>query len=944
MKTRSLKRLAAFLLSFVMVLGMCAFPAPQRAEAAENITFTAVADQKDLSRGDTVNVTVSMSGNSGNIYGMIFRIYYDSEVVEPVIGSNNRPAITQGDAVPGNGALVQMGPTADQLAGRVNMVVVSPSDAFKDGTVLTASFKVKEDARAGEFAFGFRDIEITDLMGNQNTNFTVNDQTAGLNVSVPVTGISLDRTSMTLAKGTTGQLTAAVEPADAAASIQWSSSNAQVASVDENGLVTANAAGEAVITAKAGDKSASCSVRVTNPLTGITIVSEDGRDTLNKGQTLQLSVQYEPADAEGDKTAAWTSSDPSVAEIDGNGLVTALKDGTTTITATVGSLTDTFAITVQEVPLVSISLNKTETLIHRGESEKLTVSYNPENTTDDRRVTWTSSDPSSVTVDADGNVTAAALGGAVITAKVGNHTAQCVVSVDAPLQSIEPEQTEISMIKNQTAEIRYTLNPSDTTSDKTVTMTSSDESVVTVDENGVLTAKSAGSAVITLSGAEGITAQVNVTVTEIPIDSVVLSRQSVTVERGETAELTAAITPADTTDEDTTITWTSSDESVVTVNPAKSESGEAVTIQATDKGGRAVITAETANGKTAQCEVHVPIHMESIELGDPFDMLRGQTTTLEVTYNPENTDDDRDVTWTSSDPSVASVDAETGVIKALKEGTAEITAATTKTAEPFTDSVEVTVKENHLDEEAAEGLTFNGPEDPVLKGQKIYMTDYLTLDQIVEEGKITDDITAEWSVEDETVASIDQSGCLTGLKEGGTTVKVLIRATDGNGEEIGVYELETTVQVKEIPLESIAFDKVITEMKVGEKATLGILYNPENTTDDREVTWTSSDPSVLSVDNGTLTANKAGKAVITAKAGDKSVSCEITVKENQSGNGGQAGSDGQSGDNGSGNAAGKNEGGNVQTGDAAPVGAWAAVLVFAAAAVAAVIALKRKMR
>ena len=48
-------------------------------------------------------------------------------------------------------------------------------------------------------------------------------------------------------------------------------------------------------------------------------------------------------------------------------------------------------------------------------------------------------------------------------------------------------------------------------------------------------------------------------------------------------------------------------------------------------------------------------------------MLRGQTTTLEVTYNPENTDDDRDVTWTSSDPSVASVDAETGVIKALRQ-------------------------------------------------------------------------------------------------------------------------------------------------------------------------------------------------------------------------------------------------------------------------------------
>src|SRR5699024_12677064 len=114
---------------------------------------------------------------------------------------------------------------------------------------------------------------------------------------------------------------------------------------------------------------------------------------------------------------------------------------------------------------------------------------------------------------------AVGIGSAKITAKVGNHTDVCVVTVDAPLESIDV-QDALELVKNQTAVINYELVPSDTTDKAPVTFTSSDPTVATVDENGKVTALKAGTTVITLKGANDVTAEVTVTVTEIPIDTV----------------------------------------------------------------------------------------------------------------------------------------------------------------------------------------------------------------------------------------------------------------------------------------------------------------------------------------------------------------------------------------------------------------------------------------
>lgn len=944
MKTAGLKRGIALLLSIVMVLGMCGVSVPVvKAEEKmqdSGITFTITADKKEVKPGDIVTLSVNMKGNrdDSGIYAVVFKANYDPDVIEPVKTEDGEWDFTPGNA-PSGSMIVMSGGTSERVS--VSFTDFTQKTTFQDGTLLTGKFKVKDDAPAGAFAFQFLDGPEDIQVGHKDEgmmSFSIDDQTKGMQVVRPVTGITLDKTSMTLDKGTTGKLTATLVPEGSSGQIQWTSSNENVASVDQDGTVHAKATGTAEIKAAVNGVSASCSVKVTNTLKGITITAPEDRHTLKKGQTLQLRVVPDPADAEGDLTAKWTSSDSRIADVNDDGLVTAKADGKATIQATVSGLTAAYEIEVKEVKLTGISLNKTKTTIHRGESEQLTATPIPADTTDDTRVKWESSDPQSVTVDGNGMVTAVGLGGATITATMGGFSQECVVTVDAPLKAIKPDQTEMTLLKGQTAKLGYTLDPVDTTDNRAVRMTSSDSDVVEVDSaTGMLTAKKEGTITVTLTGANNISATVIVRVEEIPVEGVVLDRASAEVEKGDSITLTATIVPENTTDEDKSITWTSSDESIVTVSPNKTASGEPVEVKATDKGGTAVITAKTANGKTAECQIRVPIHMEAIEIED-VDVLRGKTVSMtdHVRFTPENTDDDRTLTWTSSDPSVVAVDARTGVATALREGEATLTATTTGTKEPISASAKMTVKENHLTAQLAEHIKFAGITEAVLKGQSIYLTEWLNLETLVEEEQITDDIALTWSISDDAVASVDQNGCLTGLSEGKVTVTLQIISTDGSQNLTGTYTVETEVEVEEIPLDSIAFDKIIRQMTVGETVQLGILYHPTNTTDSREITWSVSDASVLEVVDGQITALKSGKAVVTAKAdGVAPIQMEITVRDTQS-NG--TGSDSQD------KADGADKGGAVQTGDTVHPLPYIAGILLAGFAVVFAIILRRRKR
>lgn len=954
MKKKFSRMLALLLTAAMLVAGVGIMPA-QEVEAADAPGFSVISNASEVEPGQEITVELWLDKES-NMTSFAGLFTYDPEVFEytalkkgpacndAFAASVDRP--TDSGMEPGEIAVFV---DNDIIPFTERILIATFTMTVKDEAVGNGSLtfeygegtQMNADGTEETVGYGGAEISVTDTEGN--------DLTEGLPVIIELESISLGETEKTMTRGTSDTLEVTATPANAliGKTVEWTTSNDQVVTVDQEGNIEAVSIGEATVTATVEDKTASVHITVNAPaLEAINISGES--TSVMKGKKLQLTAEFVPADADADPDQiVWSSSDESVATVDQNGLVTAVENGSADITATYGKITGSYTITVQTIPLTGIHI-KESTTIHLDETEKLEVTFIPGNTTDDRIVKWSSSDDKVATVAADGTVTAVGVGSAVIKAAVGeNFTAECKVTVDAPLKAIVPDKTEMNIIKGQTDVITYTLDPAETTDDKTVTFRSSDESVATVDANGTVKGIKAGTAIITLTGANGIPATVTVTVKEIPIDAVVLDKASAVVEKGETVELTATVQPEDTTDDDKTITWSSSDETVATVSSETTQPGEKVTVTTTDKGGKATITAKAWNGTAAECEIIVPVHVETVTLPGSVSLKKGETDMLELSYSPKDHDDKiTSVEWTSSDETVASVDAE-GMVKALKEGTAQITAVVSVirmgSEEPVQlDAVQTTVKvtENHLNAELGAMLAFEKMEDPLLKNQSVDMKTLLNLKDIKEANKITDEINIAWTSSDEKVAAIDQTGLLTGLAAGKTMITAVITATNGAGEVIGTYPVETEVEVKEIALESIAFDKIIKEMVEGQTAELHIIYNPENTTDTREAVWSSSDESVLTVADGRITAVKAGKATVTAKVGDKEVSCEILVKEKPA-QGGQGSGTGAAG------AAGSQTGekdGAVRTGDQANIIVYIALLAGAMAAIVVIWRRKRSMR
>lgn len=463
----------------------------------------------------------------------------------------------------------------------------------------------------------------------------------------------------------------------------------------------------------------------------------------------------------------------------------------------------------------------------------------------------------------------------------------------------------MELSKGQSSEaLKVIYNPANTTDDKTVTWTSANENIATV-KNGVVTAKAVGATKITATVGTH-KAECTVTV-NAKLTGIKVTPDKVTVEKGQTANLSVAYLPVDTTDEKA-VTWKSENENVATVDANG-------VVTAVAGGTTKIVATAKANDKiTAVCEVKVPIHTESIVLNktEIKDLLKGKTEKLEVSFVPNNTEDSREVRWTSSDPSVATVDAN-GTVKALKEGEAVITAETVAGGHKATCTV--TVKEIHLTDVMLDEI--KNPSE-LSKGEKHQIRIGLN------PGNTTDDITYTFVSSDEKVVSVDKGGMITALKAGKATITVTVK-TAGFEKEL-TYELT----VKEIPLESISIKGDVTSLEEGKTTKLNVVFNPTNTTDDKTVVWSSSDTKVATVDaNGVVKAVKAGTVKITAKVGDKTAEYALTVTAKA---------------NGTNN---KNEnpanGGAVQTGDSSHVSGFAVAMLLSMAAIAGVVIFKKRV-
>ena len=262
-------------------------------------------------------------------------------------------------------------------------------------------------------------------------------------------------------------------------------------------------------------------------------------------------------------------------------------------------------------------------------------------------------------------------------------------------------------------------------------------------------------------------------------------------------------------------------------------------------------------GKTASVEITVNVPLNGISLNKKtLELPKGKGETLTVVYDPADATEDKAVTWTSSDKEVAAVDKD-GNVTGIKAGTATITAATAK---GLTATCEVKVIEIPLT-----GVAIEKSPIEMYKGQKRQIRVWPVPENT------TDKVVFTYTSEDEKIATVDKNGVVHALKAG--RVKINISVNDG------AYTTGCVIDIKEIPLEKIVFEKEITPLEVGKEAQLKVLFSPEDTTVDKTIVWGSSDATVATVENGLLKALKAGKTVISAKVGDKEASYELTVVE-----------------------------------------------------------------
>lgn len=527
--------------------------------------------------------------------------------------------------------------------------------------------------------------------------------------------------------------------------------------------------------------------------------------------------------------------------------------------------------TMIEVQSVAISQPSAEMVI--GETLTLKATVSPSNASFDG-ITWTSTNPKVASVSTSGLVTAISEGNTTITVMVGGRTASCAIHVVkgfVAVTSISLNKTSLEMVEGGTETLSASVSPDDAT-DKTVTWTSSNTGVVTVN-NGVVSAVSAGESTITAKAGEK-TAACKVTVQKkvIAVESIELSKTELTLFEGDSETLIATVKPENATDK--SVTWKSSNNSIATV----SENGNVTAV----KEGEVSITA-SAGEKTASCMVTVsqkPL-VSSLSLSEgSINGYINKYYSVSVIITPSNAQ--HNLEWGSTNMRVAEVqgsgmsceiytkdfgDSEIYVIDKISGKSASLVIKTVVTDFEW--------KENT-------SSTYAGyPLVTITEGDE-YQLHYSCSPSSATHlfADLSNFVFYEptYVVDNPSVISISSEGKITGLKPGTIGIKPtgqIVKKTSGNDR---IY---ITVKAKTIAVSEVLLNKTSLSLNVGDTETLTVTVLPENATN-KSVTWSSSNDSIVTVDShGKVKAIAAGSAVISATADGVSGQCIVTVKDGQ---------------------------------------------------------------
>lgn len=592
-----------------------------------------------------------------------------------------------------------------------------------------------------------------------------------------IASLTVTPATPTIAKGLTQQFVATAVMTDGTNStvttqVTWSTLDASIATVSDTagskGLASTKAEGSTTIKATSGTISGQATITVgPAQLTAISIAPQN--PSVAKGRTRAFFANGTYTDGnvvDVTAQATWASSNASVAVFNtAAGVASTLAQGTSTITATLGTRSAGTTLTVTPAELVSIALTPSSITVPRG----LTTSFAAEGTYTDgttatltSSVTWTSSDVNVAMVA--GNVaTAKNEGSASITATLNGVSASAVLTVAPPaLTSIKISPVRASIAPGTTQQFTATGRYSDgTTADITsqAAWTSSNASIASFDTTaGLATANAEGDVTVTATvGSVSAGTTLNVSNTPITLTSISVAPQDVTLAKGLSQQLTATghFSDGSTADLTAEVSWSSSQQSVAALSTAPGTEGRVSAVSP----GQSTITA-TVNALTATTTVTVTAPALTALAISPLNLTLGKNATQQFTATGTYTDGSTanvtaQTTWSSSDPLVASFSTTTtGLLTANELGSATLTAAIGTTSATTT----VTVAGKSVVSIAVTPLNPALPKNFLLPLKALAtMSDSTTQDVTA---------SATWTSGNTAVATVNASGVVTTVSNG----------------------------------------------------------------------------------------------------------------------------------------------------------------------------------
>ena len=875
---------ALLVLLVLLVTGSCD-RGPTRPDVS-SISITPSAS--DLSVGDTMNLEASVRDAAGNplVDQSVFWASSDTSVVTVsaagmivtrAAGSAQVAASAQGESgfatirvVAPAVATVRIEPgsiTLDALGDTARLIAVA-----RDGSdsPLDPRQAVWTTSEPGVVAISSSGIATAVRNGVATVTATIDGAAATATVTVAqrVARVAVSPASAALALGDTVRFTAVatdenVYPLASPQGLTWSSSNTAVARIDASGLVTGASTGEAQISASLNGVTGTAVAAVAlTPVGAVEVAPAATGVQVDASIDLRATVRDERGNPLGERSVSWTSEDPTIATVDANGRVRGRAQGSATIRAASGGRSGTAVITVTAPPVASVEVVYADgapgTLRVGGAVQLAAIARDAAgNVVPGTRVLWSSSDRSVAVVDSGGYVRARAVGSVRITATAEGEAGSLSLSVAPPAVAtvvVNPDSVSVPV----SGKIQLIASPRDAEgnalSNRDASWSSGDPNIARVDRTGNVTAVATGSTLVraTVEGRSGTAQVVVVSPPPVPVSSVSISPSSGEVVVGKTVDFDAQTLDANGNAlTDRQIVWTSASPATATVDGSGTARGVAP--------GQTTITA-TSEGVSTSVPVTVnPVPVSSVEVTPSAETVAvGKDIQLSAIPRASNGNElaGREVSWSSSDASIARVD-EMGIVRGVAPGEATITA----TSEGQSGSATITVIPRPVASVVVEPstATFETGNTVQLRAEP----------RDAENNALTGRLVV-WTTSDEGVATVDEDGTVRGIAPGSVTI---FATSEGKRGEAGIIVVRP-------PVASVRITPSSGEVIVGNTVDFDAqaLDAAGNILSGREMVWTSASPATATVnENGVVRGEAPGQTTITATSEGVSASVPVTV-------------------------------------------------------------------